>query len=169
MENDIKEVQAKIDKARKEMDLAIENNEDYSKIYEKSIYIDKIILEYLDKEKKLNVERSKLMDKYNNLIETPFKNEIIGQIRSEVRLKYPSMGIEELLHFSTNVYIYATLIVHNIPEQEIVNQLMFLNNKFFNATQNDDEIIINREMEQPTLEYLKYLKEKYVKIIRERI
>ena len=109
------------------------------------------------------------MDKYNNLIETPFKNEIIGQIRSEVRLKYPSMGIEELLHFSTNVYIYATLIVHNIPEQEIVNQLMFLNNKFFNATQNDDEIIINREMEQPTLEYLKYLKEKYVKIIRERI
>ena len=169
MENDIKEVQAKIDKARKEMDLAIENNEDYKKIYEKSIYIDKIILEYLDAENKLENERRKLMDKYDNLIETSFKNEIIGKIRSEVRLKYPSMGIEELLHFSTNVYIYATLIVHNIPEQEIVNQLMFLNNKFFNATQNDDEIIINREMEQPTLEYLKYLKEKYVKIIRERI
>ena len=169
MENDIKKVQDKINKARKEMDLAIGNNEYYNKIYKKSVYIDKIILEYLDAGKKLYKERSKLMDKYNNLIETPFKNEIIGKIRSEVRLKYPSMGIEELLHFSTNVYIYATLIVHNIPEQEIVNQLMFLNNKFFNATQNDDEIIINREMEQPTLEYLKYIKDKYIKIIKEKI
>ena len=116
MENDIKKVQDKINKARKEMDLAIANNEDYDIIYKKSVYIDKIILEYLDAEKKLYKERSKLMDKYNNLIETPFKNEIIGKIRSEVRLKYHSMGIEELLHFSTNVYIYATLIVHNIPE-----------------------------------------------------
>ena len=169
MENDIKKVQDKINKARKEMDLAIANNEDYDIIYKKSVYIDKIILEYLDAEKKLYKERSKLMDKYNNLIETPFKNEIIGKIRSEVRLKYHSMGIEELLHFSTNVYIYATLIVHNIPEQEIVNQLMFLNNKFLNATKNDDEIIINRETEQPTLEYLKYIKDKYMKIIREKI
>lgn len=169
MYSDIKEVQAKIDKARKDMDLAIENNEDYKKIYEKSIYIDKIILEYLDAENKLENERRKLMDKYDNLIETSFKNEIIGKIRSEVRLKFPSMGIDELLHFSTNVYIYATLIVHKVPEQEIVKQLMFLNNKFFNATQNNDEIIINREMNEPTLEYLKYIKDKYVKIIKERI
>ncbi len=109
------------------------------------------------------------MDKYNDLIETPFKNEIIEQIKSEVRLKYPSMVVKELIHFSTNVYIYATLIVNNIPEQEIVKQIMCLNNQFFNATQNDDKIIINKETEKPTLEYLKYLKNKYVKIIMERI
>ena len=108
------------------------------------------------------------MTKYNNLIETPFKNEVIGQIRTEVRKKFPEMGIKELLHFSTNVYIYATLFVHNIPEQEIVDQLMFLNNRFLNATQNDD-VIINRKMEQPTLEYLTYIKNKYIEIIKERI
>lgn len=169
MKNDIKKVQDEIDKARKELDLAIENGESYSKIYEKSVYIDQIILKYLDSERNLENERRNLMEKYDKLIETPFKNEIIGEIRSEVRLKYPGMGIEELLHFSTNVYIYAVLIVHKVPEQEIVNQLMFLNNKFFNATQDDDEIIINKEMEQPTLEYLTYIKEKYVKIIKERI
>ena len=169
MKNDIEKVQKKIDKARKEMDLSIANNENYSIIYEKSKYIDNIILKYLDVEKKLKKERRKLMKKYDNLIETPFKNEIIAQIRSEVRLKYPSMGVDELLHFSTNVYIYAVLIVHNVPEHEIVKQLIFLNNKFFNTTQNYDEIIINREMEKTTLEYLKYIKNKYEKIIEERI
>ncbi len=169
MKNDIEKVQKKIDKARKEMDLSIANNENYSIIYEKSKYIDKIILKYLDVEKKLKKERRKLMKKYDNLIETPFKNEIIAQIRSEVRLKYPSMGVDELLHFSTNTYIYANLIVHKVPEQEIINQLMFLNNKFFNATQNNDEIIIDREMGESTLKYLKYIKDKYVKIIKERI
>ena len=169
MKNDIEKIQKKIDKARKEMNLSIENNEDYSIIYEKSLYIDKIIIEYLDEERKLEKKKKKLMCKYDNLIETPFKNEIIGKIRSEVRLKYPSMGIDELLHFSTNVYIYAVLIVHNVSEHKIVKQLIFLNNKFFNTTQNNDEIIINREMAEPTLEYLKYIKDKYEKIIKERI
>ena len=169
MENNIKEIQEKIYKARKEIDLAIANNEDYRVIYEKSIYIDKIIHEYLNTEKKLKIERKNLMDKYDILIETPLKNEIIGKITSEISLKYPSIGIDELLHFSTNVYIYATLIVHNVPEQEIINELMFLNNKFFNVTQNNNEIILNREMEEPTLEYLKYIKDKYVKIIKEKI
>ncbi len=169
MKSNIKKVQDKIDKAKEELDLAIKNNEDYSKILEKSAYIDKIILEYLDAETNLKKERRNLMNKYENLIETPFKNEIIGKIRSEVRLKYPGMGIKELLHFSTNVYICATLFAHKVPEQEIVNELLILNNNFFNATQNDDEIIINRKMEQPTLEYLTYLKEKYVEIIKERI
>ena len=109
------------------------------------------------------------MIKYNNLIEVPFKDEIIGQIRSEVRKKYPAMGIKELLHFSTNVYIFATLVANNIPEQEIVDQLMILNNKFFNITQNENDIIINRELEPPTLEYLTYITDKYIKIIKERI
>ena len=109
------------------------------------------------------------MTKYDDLIETPFKTEIIGQIRTEVRQKFHSMGIQELLHFSTNVYIYATLIAHNIPEQEVVDQLMFLNNKFLDITKNDDEIIVGKEMEKPTLEYLTYIADKYVKIIKERI
>ena len=168
MESDVQKVQDKIDKAQKELDLAITNGEDYSKILEKSAIIDKIILEYLYSKTNLKNERRKLMTKYDNIIETPFKNEIIGQIRTEVRKKFSSMGIKELLHFSTNVYIYATLFVHNIPEQEIVDQLMFLNNRFLNATQNDD-VIINRKMEQPTLEYLTYIKNKYIEIIKERI
>lgn len=169
MNNDLKKIQNKINKARKEMDFAIANGEEYSKILEISINIDEIINEYLAAETNLIDERRNLMTKYDNLIETPFKNEIIGQIRTEVRKKYHAMGIQELLHFSTNVYIYSILKAHNIPEQEIVDQLMFLNNKFLDATKNDDEIIIGGEMEEPTLEYLTYIADKYAKIIKERI
>lgn len=169
MKSKIKIIQKRIDDARKEIDLAIENGEDYSTIYKKSIYVDKIINEYFATKTNLENKRKNLMNKYDNLIETSFKNKIIGQIRSEVRKRYPAMGINELLLFSTNVYIYATLIVHKIPEEKIVNQLIFLNNKFFNATQNDDNIIVNREMTQSTLEYLTFIKNKYIKIIRERI
>ena len=46
---------------------------------------------------------------------------------------------------------------------------MFLNNKFLDVTKNDDEIIIGREMEQPTLEYLTYIADKYAKIIHDEL
>lgn len=169
MGNKINEVQKKIDDAREKMDLAIANGDDYSKILKISTNIDQIINEYLATETNLIDKRRNLMTKYDDLIETPFKNEIIGQIRTEVRQKYHAMGIQELLHFSTNVYIYSILKAHNIPEQEIVDQLMFLNNKFLDVTKNDNEIVIGREMEQPTLEYLTYIADKYAKIIKERI
>lgn len=165
----IEKVQKLIDDATKEIDLAIKNGEDYDKIYEKSVYIDNIINEYFATKTNLENEKSNLITKYNNLIETSFKNKVIGQIRAEVRKKYPSMGIRELLLFSTNVYIYAILIVHNVKEQETVNQLIFLNNKFFNAMQNENDIIINRKMKQSTLQYLTYIKDKYIEIIKERI
>ncbi|MBR0491839.1 MAG: hypothetical protein IJJ82_07355 [Clostridia bacterium] len=169
MNNDITKVQEKINKAREKMDMAIANNENYSKILDISISIDSIINEYLAAETNLIDERRNLMTKYDNLINTPFKDKIINQIRKEVRQKFHAMGIQELLQFSTNVYIYSTLKAHNIPEQDVVDQLIFLNNKFLDATKNDDEIVIGTEMDQSTLEYLTYIADKYTKIIKERI
>ena len=89
------------------MDLAIANGEDYSKILEISIKIDEIINEYLAAETNLIDERRNLMKKYDDIIDTLFKNEIIGQIRTGVRQKFHAMGIQVLLQFSTNVYTYA--------------------------------------------------------------
>lgn len=169
MENNITKIQKKINKARKEMDLAIKNKENYNKIYEKSIYVDKLINEYLEVKTNIENERRKLMTKYNDLIEVPLKKEIIKQISIEVQEKFPDVKQKELEQFSTNVYIYATLIVHNIPEQDIVNQLIFLNNKYIDSIKSENEQIIGKEMETPTLEYLKYLKDKYIEIIKERI
>ena len=165
MDNKAKTTQEKIDKAI----LDIKNFQDINIYIKKMAYIEKIVLDYLDENGELENERRKLINKYKNLLETPFKHEIIGQIRTEVRLKYPAMGIEDLLLFSINVYTFATLKVYKVPEQEIINKIITVNNEFLNILQNQDKIIIDREMEQPTLEYLQSLISKYQKIIKERI
>lgn len=165
MDDKAKAVQEKIDKAI----LDIKNSKDINIYIEKMAYIEKIVLNYLDENGELENERRNLINKYENLLETPFKHEIIGQIRTEVRLKYPAMGIEDLLLFSINVYTFATLKVHKVPDQEIINKIITVNNEFLNILQNQDNIIIDREMEQPTLEYLQSLISKYKKIIKERI
>lgn len=165
MDNKAKTTQEKIDKAI----LDIKNFQDINIYIKKMAYIEKIVLDYLDENGELENERRKLINKYKNLLETPFKHEIIGQIRTEVRLKYPAMGIEDLLLFSINVYTFATLKVYKVPEQEIINKIITVNNEFLKILQNQDNIIIDREMEQPTLEYLQSLISKYQKIIKERI
>lgn len=169
MGSNIKEIQKKINQATKELDLAIANGEEYDEIVKISQKVDKIIMDYLYAENDLKEQEKELLAKYNDLIETPFKNEVIGEIRKEVRLKYPAIGIKELLMFSTNVYILTTLLAHNVPEQDAIDQLIFLNNKFFNIMQNQDDVVVNREMTNFTLDYLTYIKDKYIKVIKERI
>ena len=90
MDDKAKVVQEKIDKAI----LDIKNSKDINIYIEKMAYIEKIVLNYLDENGELENERRNLINKYENLLETPFKHEIIGQIRAEVRLKYPAMGMK---------------------------------------------------------------------------
>ena len=108
------------------------------------------------------------MNKYENLLETPFKNEIILEIRKEVREKFNNIGVNELKHFSTNVYIYATLLAHKVEEQEIVNQLVYLNNIYFQDINKNDSTEAGESINYD-IEYLQYLVKKYKKIIEERI
>lgn len=170
MKSKIKILQKRINYLQKELELAIENGEGYDKIYKKSVYLDKIINEYFSLKTNLENKKANLISKYAHLIETSFKNKVISKMIFEIRKKYPTIGINELLIFSTNMYIYATLIVYKVPEQEIVNQLIFLNNNnFFNATQNENDIIIiNRNITQSMLAYLTYIKRKYKKIVKEK-
>ena len=165
MMDKVRNTQNQIDKAIED----IENSHDLNFYMKKMTDIKKVVLDYLDENGELEKERRNLMKEYNHLIETPFKDEIINEIRKELRLKYPAMGIDELLHFSTNLYIFATLKVHNISQQEIVDKIMTLNNEFLNILQDQDNITIDREMQPPTLEYLQGIISKYEKIIKERI
>lgn len=167
--DDIIKLHKEIIEAQKKLNALVEQEDgEYEKIFNKSVKTDKVIAKYIKAKANLENERKLLMKKYEKELETPFKNEIIVQIRTEVRLKYPEIGVKELLHFSTNVYIYATLLAHNISEQEILEQLVYLNNIYFEDIQENDDILQNCMIDSD-LEYLKYLKEKYIKIIKERI
>lgn len=169
MDYDIIKLHNELIKVQKNLDSLVEQEDgEYEKIFDQSVKTDRVIAKYIKAKEKLENERRQLMKKYEKELETPFKNEIIAQIRTEVRTKYPGVGIKELLHFSTNVYIYATLLAHNISEQEIVEQLVYLNNVYFEDMQENDNILQNCMIDSD-LEYLKYLKEKYIKIIKERI
>ena len=173
MKKDIRKIQKKLEKERAVLNSFFETDSidiSSTEIYNQSTKLDDIISEYINTQAELYEERSSIMDKYNEILNQPYRAEITGEIRKEVRLDNPNVGIKELEHFSNNVYVYCCLLAHNIPEQEIVNQLLFLNNKYFEQIQTEEPAtpegaskITNK------LEYLTNLKNKYLKIIKERI
>lgn len=168
MENDVIKLHDEIAKVEKELDRLVENGEEYDKLYEQSIVTDKVIARYLKARKHLEEERKKLIDKYKDELNSPYKEEIISQIQSEVKKDYPDVGEIELDHFSNNVYIYATLSAYKIDNYEIIKQLMYLNNVYFENMKENGEIIDSR-IDNNNLKYLENLNKKYLKIMEERI
>lgn len=168
MENDVIKLHDEIVKVEKELDRLVENGEEYDKLYEQSIVTDKVIARYLKAKKHLEEERKKLIDKYKDELDSPYKEEIISQIQSEVKKDYPDVGEIELDHFSNNVYIYATLSAYKIDKHEIIKQLMYLNNVYFENMQENGEIK-DSKIDNNNLKYLENLNKKYFKIMEERI
>ena len=173
MKKDIRKIQKKIEKERAVLNSFFETDSidiSSTEIYNQSTKLDNIISEYINTQAELYEERSAIMYKYNEILNQPYRAEITGEIRKEVRLDNPNVGIKELEHFSNNVYVYCCLLAHNIPEQEIVNQLLFLNNKYFEQIKTEEPATPEGASKiTNTLEYLTNLKNKYLKIIKERI
>ena len=108
------------------------------------------------------------MNKYEKIIETPFKDEIIAEIQTEVKNKFPSVEENELLIFSTNVYIYSVLKAHKIKEQEIADQLLYFNNIYIRNIQEKPNFMISNAIDKD-LQYLQYLTQKYQRKIEGKI
>ena len=169
MDYDIKILYNELIKVQKKLDsLQEKESTKYQEIFNEITKENGILTKYINKRKILEDERRLLMKKYEKELNAPFRDEIIKQIRTEVRKKYPSVGVKELLHFSTNVFIYCILQAYNISEREIVNELINQNNIYFEEIEQDNEIEENTKL-HCDLEYLQYLNEKYTKIIKERI
>ena len=112
-------------------------------------------IQYLENEKK------KIVKDYSELLNKPFRLEMTIKIKEEVRKSFPNAQEEELNHFSNNVYVYATLRACNIDEQEIVEQLLYLNNRYFDEMQ-EDGVVKNTQITNANLEYLQKLNDKYI-------
>ena len=168
MQYDIIKLYEEIKKVEQELDKAVENDEEYNKIYEKSIVTDRVIAKFLDAQKQLENERRILMEKYEKELNAEFKDEIIAMIRQDVKEKYPNVGNRELEHFSNNVYVLTTLQAHKTDKQEIVEQLLFLNNRYVEDAEENGQIL-KSNIDKTNLSFLKHLSSKYTKIIEERI
>lgn len=169
MKYDIIKLEQDITNTEKELNRLVENEAEYNKLYEQSVVTDKVIAKYLEAKQYLEQERRRLVKDYSEQLNKPFRVEITSQIKQEVKKDFPNAKENELNHFSNNVYVCATLKAYNIDEQDIVEQLLYLNNRYFDATQEDGVIIDSEINRNNNLEYLKNLNDKYLKIIKEKI
>lgn len=168
MKYDIVKLDQDISNAEHELNRLVDNEEEYNKLYEQSVVTDKVIARYLEAKQYLEQERKRIVKDYSELLDKPFRLGIIIEIKEEVRKDFPNAKEEELNHFSNNVYVYATLRAYNIDEQDIVEQLLYLNNRYFDEMQ-EDGIVKNTQITGANLEYLQRLNDKYMKKIKEQI
>lgn len=167
MEQDIKKLEQDVIAVEKQLDKYVEDAEEYDKIYQQSMVTDQIIVKYLNAKRKLEEERKNLMHDYSKQLDTPFRDEITNQIMEEVKKDFPDVNESELERFSDNVYIFATLNAHNIDKQDIIDQLIYLNNRYFDFMQ--EKGLVEGQHIDSNIDYLKNLNEKYKKIIKEKI
>ena len=168
MKYDIVKLDQDITNAENELNRLVDNATEYDKLYEQSVVTDKVIAKYLEAKQYLEQERKRIVKDYSELLDKPFRLGITIEIKEEVRKDFPNAKEEELNHFSNNVYVYATLRAYNIDEQDIVEQLLYLNNRYFDEMQ-EDGIVKNTQITGANLEYLQKLNDKYMKKIKEQI
>lgn len=168
MKYDIIKLDKDITNAENELNKLVENDVEYNKLYEKSVLTDKVIAKYLEAKQYLEQERKKIVKDYSEQLNKPFRLEITSQIKQEVIKDFPNVKEKELNHFSNNVYVYATLRAYDVNEIDIVEQLLYLNNRYFDEVQ-EDGIVKDNKINCTNIEYLKKLNDKYMKMIKERI
>lgn len=168
MKYDIKKLYYDIIDVENKLNKFVDNQEEYDKIYEQSVIVDRVIAKYIEAKKYLEDERRRIVKDYEKILNQPYKEEVINQIKEEVKNDFPNIQEKELDHFSNNVYVCAILKAYNINEQEIVDQLLYLNNKYFDEMQ-EDRIVKDSEIKEANFEYLKALNDKYTKIIKEKM
>ena len=164
----IKNHKKEIQKKKDELDLLIANNAKQDDIYIKSVEVDIAIAIYLKATRQYDEENKRLIGKYEKLLEKNYKEEIINMIKKDVIEKVGTVPKEELEHFCNNVYILCSLKAHKIDEQEIVKQVMYRNNIYLHEMQQKGKVV-DSNISKVELKFYTKLKNKYVKIIKERI
>lgn len=165
---ELEKLQKDIQIKKDELDLLIANNAKQDDIYIKSVEVDTAIAIYLKATRKYDEENKRLIGKYKKLLEKEYKEEIINMIKKDVIEKVGNVPQEELEHFSNNVYVLCSLKAYKIDEQEIVKQIMYRNNIYLYEIQQKGKIL-DSSISKVELKFYTKLKNKYVKIIKERI
>ena len=159
MTNNIIKLNDKIIKQRDKLHTSINESSNESVIYQNSIDLDILIEEYLK-----NIKQQEEFEKYKDILNRDFKDEILEQIREDVKTEIKDMSDTELEYYCNNIYVYACLKANNINDNEIVKQLMYRN------------IVIAGELEKNNIEnanipteFNSIISNKYYEIIKEKI
>lgn len=171
MDNNILKIKENLDKEKQKLeDLYYTGSVTMEELQNQSIKVDELVVKYMQTQIALKKEKITIEEKYKDILNKPYRFEIRNMIWSEVRLDNPNIGPREMEQFVTNVFVYCCLLAHNITEQEIVHQLIYLNNTYFDEIYKQEAIDEEGASKvKDSLEYLKHLKDKYTQIIKERI
>lgn len=168
MEYEIVKLDKELTSVEKKLHKLVDNADEYDKVYNQSMITDKIMVRYLEAKKKLEEKQKEMLQEYQDKLETSYKDEIIKQIKDDVKKEYPNINDRELNHFSHNVYVYSILIAYEVNKQDIIDQLVYLNNRYIELV-DSDYLDDDNSIGCNNLEFLQNLNEKYVKIIKEKI
>lgn len=162
------ELQKNIDEKKKILNLSVENDESQDVLYQKSVDTDEAIAEYMKAVQYYKEEREKIINLHGDIINTPFKDEIIKQIETDVLKRYPNISRKELKHFSSNVYIYAILIANNVDKFKLVAVINNLNCIYAEEWQ-EDGIVQDSVIHEINTDFYKALNKKYLEIVKEKL
>lgn len=162
------ELQKNIDEKKKILNLSVENDEPQDVLYKKSVDTDKAIAEYMKAVQYYREEREKIINLHGDIINTPFKDEVIKQIETDVLKRYPNISRKELKHFSSNVYIYAILIANNVDKFKLVAVINNLNCIYAEEWQ-EDGIVQDSVIHEINTDFYKALNKKYLEIVKEKL
>lgn len=173
MASRIEELDKEVTETDKKLTELIENGEEWDKVYNQSIIIDKVMVRYLNEKKKLNEKQKELMKENYDKLQLSDRDEIIQDIKNDVKKEFPEVKENDLNYFSTNLYIYATLTALGAEKQDIIEQLMFVNNRYIQThiedTKKDNLSTDENSIIKADYKYLKNLNKKYTKVIKEKL
>ena len=104
MEEKLKALKKLIEEKRKELDLAIETESDKQSIYQRSIELDNLIAEYIKYE-----NQKAILEKYDYILNNPYKEQIINAIKNDVRKEIKDISNYELECYCNNIYVLLLL------------------------------------------------------------
>ena len=173
MASRIEELDKEVTETDKKLTELIENGEEWDKVYNQSIIIDNVMVRYLNEKKKLNEKQKELMKENYAKLQLSDRDEIIQDIKNDVKKEFPEVKENDLNYFSTNLYIYATLTALGAEKQDIIEQLMFVNNRYIQThiedTKKDNLSTDENSIIKADYKYLKNLNKKYTKLIKEKL
>lgn len=159
MEEKLKALKKLIEEKRKELDLAIETESDKQSIYQRSIELDNLIAEYIKYE-----NQKAILEKYDYILNNPYKEQIINAIKNDVRKEIKDISNYELECYCNNIYVYACLKSYKISQDEITKQILCRNNIAAEKLENlkCNHIRINRKFNTD-------ISKKYYGIVKKKI
>lgn len=150
MQNNIIEINKKIIKKRNKLHNSIDKGLGEDAIYQASIELDVLIAEYLK-----NQIQQEQLNKYNDIINTGFRKEILDKIKKDVKNEIKDISDTELEYYCNNIYLYKTIIIiaNKVTDVEKLDKIYLMVDGEILSSGTHKELLENNELYREMYNY----------------